>query len=258
MRHREVDVAGSDTFGVGCGSSREAHAWLRAPDDLDLLPREPHAAAERLADRFLAGKPTGVALRRPGARVAVLALGVGEAALPEARAFERPLDALDLDDVDSNLQTFLHHDYPSIAGCRRPQAKDAGSALTDVRARPRTLAWGRRDRISTWLIVMQGGLQPSRRPGLLRGVPGTARSTRRRCPATGLRSRGPRVGTCQSVRVPSSSRRAARRERPPRRRPSRATSARAPRRARPARRRSRTGSAFRAPSRRRRSEEHTS
>src|ERR671910_2061215 len=123
MRHREVDVAGSDTFGVGRGSSREAHAWLRAPDDLDLLPREPHAAAERLADRFLAGKTAGVALRRPGARVAVLALGVGEAALSEARAFERPLDALDLDDVDSNL----HGAQPPA----RSSSRSAGNCAID-------------------------------------------------------------------------------------------------------------------------------
>jgi hypothetical protein len=47
-----------------------------------------------------------------GARIAVLALGVGEAALPKAGALERLRDPLDLDDVDADLQRVLRGASP--------------------------------------------------------------------------------------------------------------------------------------------------
>ena len=76
----------------GLRPAREPDARLRPPDDLDLLPREADADAERLADRLLAGEAAGVALGRIRARVAVGLLRLGEAALAEARvALERPL-----------------------------------------------------------------------------------------------------------------------------------------------------------------------
>src|SRR5688500_2001777 len=103
MRHRQVDRTRLDTFGERRGPSREPNARLRSADDLDLLPREAHAAAERLPDGLLPGEPARVALRRTGARIAVLPLRVGEAPLAKPWAGERALDALDLDDVDADL-----------------------------------------------------------------------------------------------------------------------------------------------------------
>ena len=61
------------------------------------------AAAERLAHRFLAGEAPRVVLRRVRLRVAVGLLGLGEAALTEARvALQRLADPLDLDQVESD------------------------------------------------------------------------------------------------------------------------------------------------------------
>src|SRR5262249_54559990 len=71
--------------------------------DLDLLPREVDAAAERLPDRLLAREASGIALGRVFLRVAVRALRLREAALTEARALERFPDPLDLDQVDADL-----------------------------------------------------------------------------------------------------------------------------------------------------------
>jgi hypothetical protein len=80
------------------------HAGLRAAADLDLLPREVDAGAERLSDRLLRREATRVVLRRVRLRVAVRPLGLGEAALLEAFAVavERAADALDLDQVDAD------------------------------------------------------------------------------------------------------------------------------------------------------------
>ena len=85
VRHRQVDRAGADPLGVG----------LRRPDRLTSGFGRPaisisrqvklHAAAERLADRLLAGEPGRVVLGRVRPRVAVLALGLGEARAPESR-----------------------------------------------------------------------------------------------------------------------------------------------------------------------------
>src|SRR4029079_11226150 len=59
--------------------------------------------AERLADRLLAREPRRVVLRRIRLRVAVRALGVGEAALAETRvALEGTRDPRDLDQVDAD------------------------------------------------------------------------------------------------------------------------------------------------------------
>src|SRR5688572_9771137 len=103
MRHRQVDRARLDTLGERGGPSRQPYARLGPAHDLDLLPREAHAAPERLADGLLPGEPARVALSRTRARVAVLPLGVGEAPLAKPWAGERALDALDLDDVDADL-----------------------------------------------------------------------------------------------------------------------------------------------------------
>ena len=63
MRHREIDRARLHLLGPRRRPAREADARLRPAGDLDLLPREADAAAERLADRLLAGEPPRVALR---------------------------------------------------------------------------------------------------------------------------------------------------------------------------------------------------
>src|SRR5262245_14505079 len=102
MRHREVDRSGPHLVGPRFSPAREPHARLRPPDDLDLPPREPNPAAERLADGLLAREARRVVLGRPPAAFAVLALRLGEAARAEASvALERLLDALDLDQVDA-------------------------------------------------------------------------------------------------------------------------------------------------------------
>src|SRR5690242_15372442 len=77
-------------------------ARLRAPADLDLLPGEVDAGAERLADRLLRGEPARVVLRRVGLAVAVGLLGGREAAVAEAVAvaLERPAHTRDLDQVE--------------------------------------------------------------------------------------------------------------------------------------------------------------
>ena len=80
VRHREVDRARAHLLRPGLRPPGEPHARLRPPDDLDLAPREAHAAAERLADGLLPGEARGVVLSRVPAAVAVLALGFREAA----------------------------------------------------------------------------------------------------------------------------------------------------------------------------------
>src|SRR5215217_5350997 len=105
MRHREVDPAGLDPRRPGGDATGQPHGRLRAPGDLDVLPREGarDAEAERLPDRLLAGKAPGVALGRVLARVAVVLLDLREAAILEALvAVERAADALDLDQVDAD------------------------------------------------------------------------------------------------------------------------------------------------------------
>src|SRR5687768_15979168 len=104
MRHGQVDRARANALGPGARSTRQLHARLGPADDLDLLPGEAHADAERLAHRLLAREPAGVALRRIRPRVAVRPLGLGEAALPEAGiAVERTLHPVDLDHVEADL-----------------------------------------------------------------------------------------------------------------------------------------------------------
>src|SRR5437763_8215317 len=101
--HRELDLPGAHALGPRLRLPAQRHARLRPARDLDLAPREPDARAERLADRLLAGEARGVVLRRVRLRVAVGALGVGEAALAGARvALQRPRDPRDLDQVDAH------------------------------------------------------------------------------------------------------------------------------------------------------------
>ena len=68
---RDVDLAHADPLGEPRGAARQRHARLRRPDDLDVLPGEPDAAAERLADRLLAAEPGRIALGRVAPRLAV-------------------------------------------------------------------------------------------------------------------------------------------------------------------------------------------
>ena len=106
MRHGEVDRTCAHLVRPGLRPARELHAGLRPPDDLDLAPREAHAAAERLADRLLPGEARRVVLRGIPAAVAVLTLGFREAARLEARvALEGLRDPLDLDQVDADLHS---------------------------------------------------------------------------------------------------------------------------------------------------------
>src|SRR5438477_421070 len=56
MRHRELDRARVHLLRPRGGATGEVDARLRPSADLDLLPREVDAAAERLADRLLAGE----------------------------------------------------------------------------------------------------------------------------------------------------------------------------------------------------------
>src|SRR5436190_3317217 len=104
MGHRELDPAGADPFCPRLRLPGKRDARLRTAGDLDLAPGEAHAGAERLADGLLAGEARRIVLGRVGPAVAVLALGVCEAALAETGvALERLRDPLDLDQVDANL-----------------------------------------------------------------------------------------------------------------------------------------------------------
>src|SRR5687768_1649304 len=89
VRHGEVDAARADPLSPRGGAAGEAYLGLGTAGDLDLLPGEAHAAAERLAHRLLAGEARRVALGGVGPRVAVGLLGLGEAAGAESRPLER-------------------------------------------------------------------------------------------------------------------------------------------------------------------------
>src|SRR5215468_9692606 len=106
MRHREVDRADAERRGPLGEAARETHRRLRTSDDLDLLPgkRPGHAEAERLAHGLLSREAAGVALGRVPTRIAVGALSLGEAAVPEAPVTgERAPDPLDLDQVGADV-----------------------------------------------------------------------------------------------------------------------------------------------------------
>src|SRR5689334_6259240 len=103
MGHRELDLPRANPLGPRLRLAAQRHARLRPARDLDLAPGEADARAERLADRLLAGEARSVVLRRVRLRVAVGALGLGEAALAEAGvALQRAADARDLDQVDAH------------------------------------------------------------------------------------------------------------------------------------------------------------
>src|SRR5690349_12749772 len=104
MRHRQLDPPRPDALCPGRRAAREVDAGLRAPPDLDLLPGEVDAGAERLPDSLLRGEPAGVVLRRVRLGVAVGALRLGEAACLEVLAVprQRAPDPLDLDQVDAD------------------------------------------------------------------------------------------------------------------------------------------------------------
>src|SRR5258708_38248812 len=105
VRHRQVDLSGADALRSIRDAAREVAARLRTADDLDVLPgeRARDAEAERLADGLLAGEPSGVALRRVGAGLAVRLLVRGEATVAEVRvALERTADARELDQIGAD------------------------------------------------------------------------------------------------------------------------------------------------------------
>jgi hypothetical protein len=106
MGHRELDPSRSDALRPRRGSTAQVHARLRPAADLDLLPGEVDTRSEGFSDRLLRREPSRVVLRWIRLRVAVRALGLGEAALLEILAvpLERTTDALDLDQVDSDPQ----------------------------------------------------------------------------------------------------------------------------------------------------------
>src|SRR5579872_273174 len=108
MRHRELDPSGADALRPARGAAAQVHAGLGPAADLDLLPGEMHARAERFADRLLGGEAPRVVLRRVRLRVAVDALRLGEAALlePVAVPLERTPDPRDLDQVDADPHRF--------------------------------------------------------------------------------------------------------------------------------------------------------
>src|SRR6185437_10102028 len=113
MRHRKLDSPRADALRPGRGPALEKHTRLRTTPDLDLLPGEVDARTERLPDRLLCGEPAGVMLRRVRLRVAVLALGVGEAARLEVVSVARQSapDPFDLDQIDA--------DAHAVSGCAR-------------------------------------------------------------------------------------------------------------------------------------------
>src|SRR5438876_918228 len=121
MRHRELDRARVHLLRPRGGATGEVDARLRPSADLDLLPREVDAAAERFADRLLAGESSRVVLRGIRLPVAVFALGRGEAALAEAGPLERAPYTLDLDQVDTDSHAFrVYSGRPrGHAACRR-------------------------------------------------------------------------------------------------------------------------------------------
>src|SRR5438034_5653656 len=122
MRHREVDRARADPFGPCLQASRKRDAGLRPARDLDLAPREGarDAEAQRLADRLLAGEPSGVVLRRIRPGVAVSALRLGEAALPKRRVpLERPAHPRDFNQV--------------YAYCHNADSRNAGTSPIESR-----------------------------------------------------------------------------------------------------------------------------
>src|SRR5579862_122378 len=158
VRHRQVDRLRADVLGPGGDAAREPHARLGPADDLDVLPRERarDAEAERLAHRLLAGEAPGVALRRIRTRVAVLLLGLGEAAVAKTRVpRERAADAFDLDEIGADARA--HPCSSSQAGsCEIEETIPSG------RTRDRSTASGRNfpvrtstvRRLSAWAPAM--------------------------------------------------------------------------------------------------------
>jgi hypothetical protein len=103
MRDRELDLPRILRQRPLERPAAEHDAGPTGAEDLDLAPGEGDAGAKRLADRLLRGEAPGVVLGGPRGRVAVGALGLGEAACGEAPAvtLEGRRDPVDLDQVDS-------------------------------------------------------------------------------------------------------------------------------------------------------------
>src|SRR5262249_303614 len=154
--------AGLDLLGERGRPARQPDPRLRPTDDLDLLPREADAAAERLADCLLAGEARGVALSGMRTRVAVRALGVGEAALAKPVPCERAADALDLDDVDADLH---------LRGTSRPSGPPRAWQGTARATRRRCPGSPRRTRAPPGGTSRSGRARSSARRAALRGRP---------------------------------------------------------------------------------------
>ena len=168
VRHREVGDRQAALLGERERAARERDRRLRAPDDLDLAPREVDAAAERLADRLLAREAAPRSSARVRLDVAVGALGLGVDALAEARALERPRDALDLDQVHADEHGSMLVDR--FRAARRSSVSRSFSDGSSTTAAS-SAAQRRADRRAL-----------ARRPAAIRSSPRTARSPS----ATGL------------------------------------------------------------------------
>src|SRR3954451_68165 len=114
MRHRKLDSTRADVLRPRGRAAAQVHGRLRPPADLDLLPGEVDAGAERLPDRLLGREPPRIVLRRVRLAVAVRALQPRKAALRQACPvrLERAPDPLDLDQVDADAQ-------PTLTRCAR-------------------------------------------------------------------------------------------------------------------------------------------
>ena len=209
VRHRQLDPARADPLRRRRRPPRQPHARLRPPGDLDLLPREVDADADRLADRLLAGEPRRVVLRRVRLRVAVRALGLGEAALAEARVpLERPPDPLDLDQVDADAQAMSERRIEP-----RGQLCDRADDRVRAHARPRDVV-GTELPVRTSTVRMP--LSRRRRcPPRCRRRPSRRAPGRRRAPRARRRSTAGSASRAPSRR-PRPRTRARRRTRPSR------------------------------------------
>src|SRR3954454_13469408 len=100
MRQGDVDLPAVGRLG---GATREPHCRRFASDDLDLAQAEAAAQAESLDDRLLGGETGSQVLAGTGAGGGVVALGLGEEALGQARvALQGTLEPLDLQQVDAD------------------------------------------------------------------------------------------------------------------------------------------------------------
>jgi hypothetical protein len=158
MRHRKVDGAHAALGRNRSDAPAQPHGGLWAPDDLDLLPRERarDAEPERLADRFLAGEATRVALGGIRTRVAVRLLGFGEAAVAEPGVpRERAANARDLDQIGADTdhrRNAIGTDGPRYAPGEMPRPRTAADYLDAFGGS----IWGPEEGVDGWSISGSG------------------------------------------------------------------------------------------------------